>query len=167
MAVYYLDSSAIVKRYVDEPGSSWIRQLCDAHDTDIGEKLNLITIGDIAVAEVAAAFSVLARRNVISKRITDLAYRKSIAEFRTEYDLVHITPALILAAAELTQQHPLKAYDAVQLALAVHANDALRASGFSLVFVTGDNTLLKAAQAGGLAVENPYEHADLDQAADR
>ena len=52
MPIYYLDSSAVVKRYIDEPGSVWIRQLCDARDTDTGEKLNLMTIGDIAAVEV-------------------------------------------------------------------------------------------------------------------
>jgi len=29
MSAYYLDSSALVKRYVDEPGSVWIRHITD------------------------------------------------------------------------------------------------------------------------------------------
>ena len=30
MALYFLDSSGIVKRYVSEPGHAWISGLCDA-----------------------------------------------------------------------------------------------------------------------------------------
>ena len=30
MTAYYLDASAVVKRYADEPGSTWIRSITDA-----------------------------------------------------------------------------------------------------------------------------------------
>ena len=166
MDIYYLDSSAIVKRYIDEPGSTWIRQLCDAHETENDERQNLLAIGDITVAEVAAAFAILVRRRVISHRIAELAYRRFIAEFRTEYDLVNITPQLILNAAELTQRHPLKAYDAIQLALALNANQSLQPDEMRLTFVTGDNALLQAARAEGLATDNPFQHTALDKEQD-
>ena len=124
-----------------------------------------VTIGEITVVEVAAAFSILARRNVIPKRIAERAYRRFIDEFHTEYDLAHITSSLILAASELTQKRPLKAYDAVQLATALRANDLLKANDLSLTFVSGDDNLLQAVRAEGLATENPFEHCDLDTAA--
>jgi predicted nucleic acid-binding protein len=162
MSAYYLDSSAVVKRYVDEPGSTWVRQLCDARDPETNEKLNLITLGEIAVVETAAAFAILVRRKVIVKRIADRTYRKFIDEFRSEYDLVHVTPALLLAAAELTQRHPLKAYDAVQLALALHTSKSLKEHDLALIFVSGDANLLQAAQAEGLTTDNPFDHAALD-----
>ncbi len=49
MSDYYLDSSALVKRYVDEPGSVWIRQLTEPL---LG---NTILLAEISLAEVAAA----------------------------------------------------------------------------------------------------------------
>ncbi|MBI4788003.1 MAG: type II toxin-antitoxin system VapC family toxin [Chloroflexi bacterium] len=122
--------------------------------------MNSITIAEIAVAEVASAFAILVRRRVVSKADGDDAYRRFIGEFRSEYTLAYLTSALILAAAELTQRHPLKAYDAVQLALALNANKALQEEKLSLTFVTSDKTLLQAAQAEGLAAENPQDHAD-------
>ncbi|MBM3128761.1 MAG: type II toxin-antitoxin system VapC family toxin [Chloroflexi bacterium] len=160
MTIYYLDSSAIVKRYVDEWGSAWVRQICAEREAVSGEKLNSILIGEIAVAEVAAAFAVLVRRNAIVPPVGEHVYEKFIREFRDEYTLVHLTASLILSAAELTQRHPLKGYDAVQLALALHASKSLQADDLSLTFVTGDETLLHAARAEGLTTENPFEHTD-------
>ena len=48
MPLYFLDSSAIVKRYVSEPGHAWIANLCDPsqnHDVQIAQ---------IALVEVVA-----------------------------------------------------------------------------------------------------------------
>ena len=158
MPFYYFDSSAIVKRYVDEPGSTWVRQLCQARDTETDEKLNFITIGEIAVAEVAAAFAILVRRNVLSKKAGERNYRKFMDEFRSEYKLAPVTSAIILSAAALTQSHPLKAYDAIQLAVALRSNDLLKKDDLFLTFVTADKTLLQAAEAEELAAENPQDH---------
>lgn len=162
MSAYYLDSSAVVKRYIEEPGSAWVRRICEAHDADTDEKLHYISIGEIAVTEVAAAFAILVRRNIIPKRIGERAYKQFVSEFRGEYEIVTLTPTLILSAAELTQRHPLKAYDAIQLALAIHANDLLKENALSLIFVTADKTLLQAAQSEGLMTDNPHDHADVE-----
>lgn len=61
-------------------------------------------------------------------------------------------------AADLTQKHPLKAYDAVQLAVALRHSQALAVYNLPLTFVSGDNTLLNAAQAEGLPTDNPFDH---------
>ena len=61
-------------------------------------------------------------------------------------------------AALLTQRHPLKAYDAVQLAVALRQNRALATVKQSLIFVSGDKTLLAAAKAEGLDIDNPFDH---------
>jgi predicted nucleic acid-binding protein len=81
-------------------------------------KINLIHIGEITVIEVAAALAVWARQNTITKRMAAQAYQKFVGEFRGEYPMAPITSSLILVAASLMQCHPLKAYDATQLALA-------------------------------------------------
>ena len=47
MTKYYLDASVLVKRYADEAGSVWIRQI-----TDI-EAENTIMLAEITLAEVA------------------------------------------------------------------------------------------------------------------
>jgi predicted nucleic acid-binding protein len=70
-----------------------------------------------------------------------------------------------VAAADLTQRHPLKAYDALQLAVALHYGQIL--SGHPFTFVSGDSTLLAAAQAEGLVTENPFDHAIPDESPGR
>ena len=65
-------------------------------------------------------------------------------------------------AARLTQEHPLKGYDAVQLATALDFNARLKEEDLSLIFVSGDANLIQAARAENLATENPFDHGDLD-----
>ncbi len=138
MTIYYFDTSAVIKRYVDEPGSLWIRRLCDERDAGTNEWLNLITIGEVTLVEVSAALAILVRRNVLPKRFAERAYRKFISDFQDEYDLTQITSASLLSAASLAQRYPLKAYDAVQLSLALNANSLLQAGGLSLVVKAQD-----------------------------
>jgi uncharacterized protein len=53
MALYFFDSSALVKRYVHEHGSVWVRE------TTASPRGHLIHISLLTVAEIASA---LARR---------------------------------------------------------------------------------------------------------
>jgi predicted nucleic acid-binding protein len=66
-----------------------------------------------------------------------------------------------VAAADLTQRHLLKAYDTVQLAVALRYGQIL--SGHPFTSVSGDSTLLAAAQAEGLVTEDSFEHARPDE----
>jgi len=61
-------------------------------------------------------------------------------------------------AAELTRRHPLKAYDAVQLAVAIREANVLDLIGRRLVFVSSDKTLLSAARVEGFSTENPFDY---------
>ena len=49
--VYYFDTSALVKRYVLERGTSWMLELCDPSAG------HLIATARITIAEAAAAFA--------------------------------------------------------------------------------------------------------------
>ena len=51
MSDYYLDASALVKRYVDEIGSAWVRQLTEPRPGDA------VLLAEITLAEVAAALA--------------------------------------------------------------------------------------------------------------
>jgi hypothetical protein len=58
---------------------------------------------------------------------------------------VSIATADFRRAAELTQVYPLKAYDAVQLAVAVRYQQSLRQLDLPLPFISGDKVLLNVA----------------------
>jgi len=156
MPHYYLDSSAVVKCYFPEAGSQWIRRLTSNLSA-------LLYSSDLTIAEVAAAIAVLGRTG----RISPPQQREAVAEFykHTTMRFVHLSASreIVRYAADLTQRYPLKGYDAVHLATALSFARDLRANGLSLTLVTGDDQIIRAAQAEHLSIANPFDYAHLDQ----
>jgi predicted nucleic acid-binding protein len=103
--------------------------------------------------------SALARR--AREGVITLAERGELVQtFRahcaTQYRIVPTQPQIIDLAAELIQRHPLRAYDAVQLASASIVNQSLIAHGLPpLIFVTADDRLIAAAHREAVAAEHP------------
>jgi len=152
MAVYYLDTSAIVKRYVAEPGSDWVKQLCMASG-------NVVVLAEITLAETAATFSRLWREGQINED-ERRGYLNLFIGDCEEYQLVAVERSIINLAVDLTQGHPLRGYDAVQLAAALSAQKLLREAEF--IFVTSDQRLIAAAKDEGLKTDSPLLHPDGD-----
>ncbi len=150
MAAYFLDASALVKAYVQEPGSGWVRQI-------LRRGANVTFVSPLSGAEVLAA---IARKQRLGE--LDLAARDRIgAAFRRDYRgrFVHtsLRGMVIEKAMTLVFDHPLRAYDAVQLASALllpRAPARLR----PLLFVSADSALLRVARQMGLSTENPLDH---------
>jgi predicted nucleic acid-binding protein len=107
MPFYQCDSSGLVKRYVEEVGSDWVRTIVDPASA------NIVSIADITRAEVASALARRAREGVISLNERDELIQTSRAHCVTQYRLVRTQPRIIDLAVELIQRHPLRAYDAV------------------------------------------------------
>jgi len=158
MAFYYFDASALVKYYILEPGSTWVRDLINATNEQDKRPVHTIFMADISAAEVAAAFAVLHRIGRVRRRVWDGAFDQFMDDVNSYYQLVATGRDDFFAAASLTRRYPLKAYDAVQLAVALRHSRALAAHDFALTFVSGDDTLLAAAQAEGLTTDNPFDH---------
>ena len=154
MAVHFLDSSAVVKYYVTEPGSIWIRQLVDGDD--------LLFLAQITIPEVAAALGILERRRLISRRQRRNLWERFVRDCTKRYRFAPVAYDVLYSAALLCESHPLKAYDAVQLAVSLALHRTLAPHAVALRFLSGDDTLLAAARAEGLAVDNPFWHTDLD-----
>jgi predicted nucleic acid-binding protein len=153
MTIYYLDASALVKRYLWEPGSRWFRELLDRSDWSSLGSAELITV------EVVCALTRAERDNRISHLQRDKLANLFLAEVRTLLDAVPVSADILQSANQLALRHPLRAYDAVHLATALELAGRLQWSGLSApIFVAADGTLLAAARAEGLAVENPNAH---------
>src|SRR5262249_41894542 len=75
-------------------------------------------------------------------------YQRFTSHLIQRYAIVPVTTEDFVTAAHLTQERPLKAYDAVQLAVALRIGRAVVGHPFSVV--SGDTTLLSAARAEGL-----------------
>lgn len=152
MGILFLDSSAVVKRYVAEPGSDWIADLVAP------ARENIAQISVISGAEVIAAFT---RRRRTGSLTEDQATR-AIAEFTDDwtnlYDLVKADRELINRAMILAQRHSLRGYDAVQLASALEVDALARQFQASFTFISADRELNAAAEMEKLQVENPNSH---------
>jgi predicted nucleic acid-binding protein len=162
MALYYFDASAIVKYYVTEPGSTWVRQIIDAQDSETGRPRHIILIAEITHVETAAGLAVIERVGRIGKTTRDRAYRRFMSQLTQRYAIIPLTSEDLETAANLTQQHPLKAYDAVQLAVALRSHRLLTGSQHTCIFVSGD-----AARSEGLSTDNPFDHVLSEDAPGR
>ena len=153
MPFYQCDSSGLVKRYVDEVGSDWIRAIV------VPASANIVSIADITRAEVTSAFARRTREGIITLDERDALMQTCQAHCTTQYRIVPTQPVIIDLATELLQRHPLRACDAVQLASASIVNQSLIAYGFPpLIFITADDRLIAAARGAAVTAENPNLH---------
>jgi len=138
MILLYLDSSALVKRYVSEPGSEEVLQ-------QIGEAAAISTAA-ISRAEIAAALAKATRFGLLTREEAQLAYQA----FRQEWpDLIRlrVTEPVLDRAADLAWDLGLRGYDSVQLAAAVSWQEALEKP---VSFATFDQHLWTASRQAGL-----------------
>lgn len=153
MAGFFCDSSAVVKRYVNETGSNFVDSLADLKHG------NVILLARITRVEIAAA---IARRLKGGSIATTDAQNALVAfqhDLTNNYFTVEITSVLLSRAMSLATKHALRGYDAVQLAAALEATDERIANELpQLTLVSSDEDLNAAAKAEGLNVENPNDH---------
>ena len=148
MTGFFCDSSAIVKRYVNEIGSNFVDNLADLKSG------NVILLARITRVEVVAAIA----RRLKNGSVTTADAQNAVAAFQHDltnnYLTVEITPVLLSVAMSLATKHALRGYDAVQLAATLEANDERISRGLSpLTFVSADTDLNTAAQAEGFNIE--------------
>lgn len=153
MTAYFLDSSALVKRYIDEIGSAWIQGTAAA---DTG---NQLIIARITWVEVLSAFARRQREGSLTTTEVDELIQIFRSDLNNQYQVIDIDQTLVEMAGQLVNQYPLRAYDAVQLASALRIQSALAAAtATSLVFLSADVRLLTIATTEGLLTDNPNNH---------
>ena len=153
MTHYFLDSSALVKRYVVEVGTNWVRSIT------LPSAANSIIIAHITQVEVVSGAMRRTRESTITAR-TARATRLLVDRHASrEYRVIGLTGQIVQRAEDLLEVHPLRAYDSIQLASALESNTRLIAAGLSpLTFISADSRLLSAATAEGLTTDDPNAH---------
>jgi predicted nucleic acid-binding protein len=150
MAAYYFDSSALVKRYVEERGSNHVERL-------LSDPATVVYVSRIAGAEVVAAVTRRARGGRVDEgQIADVvrAFRE---DFGVCYRVQEVTEQLGEDAMDLAYRHAIRGYDAVHLATALDVNLLRRDRALpGLVFVSSDGDLNRAARTEGLEVLDPH-----------
>lgn len=138
--ILYLDTSALVKRYIAEPGTHEVAQA-------IGDA-EVSGTSMIARAEMAAALAKAVRMNVLTRD----AAAAALQMFRNEWPRlvrVQVTEFLVARADNLAWELGLRGYDAVHLASALLWQEGVDAA---VAFATFDQRLWEAAGQCGLSV---------------
>ena len=136
--ILYLDTSSLVKLYVEEDRSDEVTGLVS---TSAAAATSII-----AYAESRAAFARRFKEGAFSK----LAYRRLISSFDrdwTNFVLVMIFQGLIRDAGHFAELHELRGSDAIHLASALFLQEAL---GSPVTFSCFDRRLQHASDKEGL-----------------
>lgn len=148
MAIYFADSSALLKRYRSENGSARVLELLANAERTL--------ISRLAAVEVSSA---LVRRARMTKLPADdllAALALFDADLAGSLDIIELDETIMEQAVALARKHGLRGADAIQLACAIFAQyddpDA------QPVFLSADDELNAAARVEGLHVENPNLH---------
>lgn len=161
MADYYLDTSALVKYYIVETGTPWIRSLVDRRDAD--QWADVISTSVLTWAEMISAFFRRYRSKGISANWCAALTDRFLIDGRVRYSRLPVNDVIVNQAIELIQRHPLRAYDAVQLATALRLDRVLRENRLGPVtFVSADGLLCDVARAEGLAAVNPNDYLETE-----
>ena len=160
MPSYFLDSSAIVKRYHRERGTQWIQTLAEARTPQP------LYISQLAQVEVVAALRRVGRNEgyhpssvdaLVNLFLRHLA-RSDAPSANPTYLIVPLSPTIMTLASSLCScywdvaPNPLRSLDAIQLACAIAT--AVDIPG-EILFVTADTRLAAIVAFEGLRVINP------------
>lgn len=148
---FYLDASAVAKRYVAEPGTALVNVI---FNTVAADRLYILNIG---LAEIV---SILVRKRN-GGLISQAHWGQALIDFDNEIVGVAeirkepVTRRLVTASFALVVAHSINSTDALILKSALAIARKLRKSGDDLVLAASDQRLLRAAQAEGLTTFNP------------
>ncbi|MBI2884147.1 MAG: type II toxin-antitoxin system VapC family toxin [Candidatus Methylomirabilis oxyfera] len=136
----YLDTSALIKRFVAENGSPLVQTLVT--------RKGPIATAKIAYAEVYAGLTRKLREGHLSDASYALACRHFEADWQA-YIRVELQDDTLFLARDLIRRHPLRGFDAIHLAAAISLKNAL---GEDITFAAADERLLRAAEAEDLKI---------------
>ncbi len=134
--VYYLDTSALVKRYVSEPGSNVV----DSMFSKCYRGISKISFSYWNVAEAAVVFDKYERRLDLNARelLRNLVREMETLARLRRLVIVDISPQILKETIKLVLKHHIYVADALQVASAIKTG--------SSILVTGDKDLARIAE---------------------
>jgi predicted nucleic acid-binding protein len=141
--ILYLDTSALVKRYVAEVGTALVSEAIAGAEV-VGTSV-------ISRAEMAAALSKAVRVGTLNYE----AAASALQVFRSEWPAlvrVQVTEMLVARADALAWERGLRGYDAVHLASALMWGEAM---GVEVTLTTFDQRLWEVTKQCGLTPSPP------------
>ena len=132
----FFDSSALAKRYVQEPGSDRVEEILFGASS--------LGVSMICLSEVISALCRRRRERRISKQ-QYLRAKQALFQDLEDSSIVGVTEAIVAHAVQLLERWPLRSSDSLQVASAAEWSADL--------FVSADERQCAAARGYGLQVE--------------
>jgi predicted nucleic acid-binding protein len=140
--ILFVDTSALVKLYIAEPGSERMREaVAQGHP---------VAVSRLAFAEIHASFARRRREGLLPAPELD-QLRLRFGDDWKEILQVPIGAEFLSLVPGLCDRNPLRGADALQLASAL----LLRQEGLEITFACSDHNLLNAAMSEGLTTFDP------------
>ena len=150
MVIFYLDTSALLKRYRTEQGTDVVTELLVTPTPD-----DRLYISFLAVLEFTSGILRLVRGGQLAVSIADgilARFRQDVRDFSRIWPL---NEEITNSAVAVVEEHRLRSGDAIHLATALAIGSVQPEVLF--VLVSSDHELLDAAAAAGLTVLDPAE----------
>lgn len=138
----YFDTSALVKRYIEEAGRRDVLRLLRRHE--------VVTSAILPVELRSALRRRVSEGALDGERVTQILRR--VATDREYWTLIEVARDVLTAAEALVATHPVRALDALHIASAQIFKQRLSIP--DLLFVSADQRQTNAASAAGMAVKH-------------
>ena len=138
----YFDTSALVKRYLEEAGRRDVLRLLRRHE--------VVTSAILPVELRSALRRRVSEGALDGERVTQILRR--VATDREYWTLIEVARDVLTAAEALVATHPVRALDALHIASAQIFKQRLSIP--DLLFVSADQRQTNAASAAGMAVKH-------------
>ena len=138
--IVYLDTSSLVKLYVEEIDSEKIKNFVHNAAT--------VSTSRIAYAEARAAFAKKQKEEGFPLKVL----RKIVEDFNRDWEsyfVIEITDGLIRFAGDIAGKYLLRGFDSIHLASAVHLKNKIRAD---IHFSSYDTRLNQSAEKEGIII---------------
>lgn len=139
----YLDTSALIKLYIEEPQSEQVVQAV--------RHANAIVTSALAYPETRATLTRAKRE----RRLSQADYQQALTKFLEDWEqtgIIAAHDAIMTTAGTLAEQHALRRTDAVHLASALSIADAFASTPRTFFFLVFDRPLVRGAQREHLAM---------------
>ena len=145
MRGYYLDASALIKRYATELGTAEV--------VDLLREATDVYTASVAYAELIMAFRRKRDEGTLQAEQLDHLLRDLDKEWEG-FNRIGLSDRVLRLVKDRCRRHPLRALNAIHLASAL----LLQEAGVDLAFVCSDHRLKDAASREGLKVVDPVEN---------
>lgn len=156
MAIFYLDTSALVKRYRSERGTEVVARLVSLSASE-----DRFYFSFLSVIELTSGIMRLVKGNRLPENIANEILARFRQDVRDLYQVWPLDENIARSAVSVVKDHRLRSGDAIHLATALAV--ASLAPDVPFILVSADKELLEAGTSAGLTALDPEEPTALQQ----